>query len=122
MKSVISGRFDPRLGSYGADVLIKAPEPTKGLSTVALSFLTPAVLAGAFAAAIAFAPAAGAEDGDGDDLSTTNRGPRGTTSQQQDRASQAPKGWSNEALWSQPGTGSSNIFGTLPKPPIYALD
>jgi hypothetical protein len=89
---------------------------------VALSLITPAVLAGALAAAIAFAPTALADNDD--DASITDRSPRGTTSQPRERANDVPKGWTNEALWSQPGTGPSadKIFGTLPKPPIYALD
>ena len=82
---------------------------------MALSLLAPTVLAAAAAAAaIAFAPAAAA-DRDND----SKPGPRGT-SQQQDAWNNAPKGWTNEAQWARPG--ASNPFGTLPKPPIFAMD
>lgn len=85
---------------------------------MARNVFAPAFLAAAAAGlAIAFAPAASADD---DDIvkKPGKSSPRGTTSQQSD----VPKGWTNEALWSQPGTGKSNVFGTLPKPPVYALD
>lgn len=91
---------------------------------MALLLLTPAVLAGAFAAAIAFAPTAAADDED-----TGSRPDRtGRESSQQREAAQrqawndAPRGWSNEAQWARPGPGGSNPFGSLPKPPIFALD
>jgi hypothetical protein len=83
---------------------------------VALSLLTPAVLAGAFAAAIAFAPSAGAEELD--NAPRPGKLERGATSQQAWK--DAPKGWTNEAQWARPG--ASNPFGTLPKPPIFAMD
>ena len=80
-----------------------------------LKYRIPAVLAGAVAAAIAFAPGAAA-----DDLDDTPGASRSQASSQQEDS--APKGWSNEALWADDGPGASKIFGTLPKPPIYALD
>lgn len=84
---------------------------------MALRLMVPALLAGAAAAAIAFAPAAAAEDGDRD--TRPDRTARGTS--QQDAWNKAPKGWSNEAQWARPGAGS-NPFGTLPRPPVFALD
>ena len=85
---------------------------------MALSLLTPAVLAAAAAAAaIAFAPAAAAEDRD----EASKPGPkRGTTTSQTESWNSAPKGWTNEAQWARPG--ASNPFGSLPKPPIFAMD
>lgn len=85
---------------------------------MALSLLAPALLAGAAAAAIAFAPVAAADD---DDRSVRpDRGDR-STSQNDDKWNDAPKGWTNEAQWAKPGSGN-NPFGTLPKPPVFALD
>jgi hypothetical protein len=99
---------------------------------MAISFLTPAVLAGAVAAAIALAPAAGAEEaeerersgsarGSSQQADKVDRGPhKSTPIKRGPRAEQAPKGWTNEAQWARPG--ASNNFGSLPKPPAFALD
>lgn len=84
---------------------------------MALSLLAPALLAGAAAAAIAFAPAAAADDDDRP--ARPDRSDR-STSQSSDKWKSAPKGWTNEAQWAKPG--ASNPFGTLPKPPVFALD
>ena len=94
---------------------------------MAITLIAPAVLAAAAAAAIAFAPAALADDVD--DLKSPGRGQQKTTQevvkvspqQQQQKAwNSAPKGWTNEAQWARPG--ASNPFGTLPKPPVFAMD
>lgn len=101
---------------------------------MATFLLTPAVLAGSFAAAIALAPAAAADDDDlsgpgpsrgssqqaaaADDKKVSRPGPVRKPSRP-DAANSVP-GWSNEALWARPG--ASNQFGGLPKPPIFALD
>ena len=101
---------------------------------MALSLLIPAALAGSFAAAaIAFAPLASADDKDVADpgrdrkssqqAAAADRGPASKTGPSRaDRPgslNDVPKGWSNEAQWNRPG---SNIFGSLPKPPIFAMD
>lgn len=103
---------------------------------MALSLLTPAVLAAAAAAAaIAFAPAAAADtygstsikERPGTTAPQANMphmpfigmGPRGS-SEQQEAWNDAPKGWTNEAQWARPGV--SNPFGTSPKPPVFAMD
>ena len=103
-----------------------------------ISFLTPAVLAGAVAAAIALAPAAGAEEVEDRERSASdrgssqkaesprkadpvNRGPNASKPAKRGGAVQdIPKGWTNEAQWARPG--ASNNFGSLPKPPAFALD
>lgn len=86
---------------------------------MALSLITPALLAGAAAAAaIAFAPAAAAEE---DELVSRPGAADRETSQQDEKWNGAPKGWTNEAQWAKPGSGS-NPFGSLPKPPVFALD
>lgn len=117
---------------------------------MAISLGTTAVLGGLMAAAIALAPNAVADDSD--DLSrpggargssqqdtakeagpgrgsaalnAAKQAPRpgpGRAPSQRGAATDVPKGWTNEALWAQPGPGGSNPFGTLPKPPIFALD
>jgi hypothetical protein len=99
---------------------------------MAISLLTTAVLAGAVAAAIGLAPAAGAEPGAVTDsvagAESTQRGPNAakvkprsvpnnTTSDYS--SSQIPQGWRNDALWARPG---SNPFGTGTRPPVVALD
>ncbi len=90
---------------------------------MAITFIAPAVLAAAAAAAIAFAPTAAADDLD--DL-TSPSGGRGTAqevkapSQQEKSWNSEPKGWTNEAQWARPG--GANPFGSLPKPPVFALD
>lgn len=103
---------------------------------MALSIRLAATLAATAAAAIAFAPIAAADD-DTDNLPGPNRG----SSQQAgdpdddltasgparkapkpDAADDVPTGWSNEALWSDQTGGGSNPFGSLPKPPVFALD
>lgn len=94
-----------------------------------ISFLTPAVLAGAVAAAIALAPAAGAEEaedrasarGSSQQADKVDRGPHKSTPTKRGAAAQdVPKGWTNEAQWARPG--ATNNFGSLPKPPVFALD
>ena len=91
---------------------------------MAITLIAPAVLAAAAAAAIAFAPAAMADDAD--DLGNPGRVQQKTTqevkkaSPQREAWSDAPKGWTNEAQWARPG--ASNPFGSLPKPPVFALD
>ena len=132
MRFATAVRLIPSLESSG-----RTPRPTtKGSTTLALSLLTPAVLAAtAAAAAIAFSPAAAA-----DTYGSTSIKERpgtvapqanmphmplmgtdpGGASQQQEAWSDAPKGWTNEAQWARPG--ASNPFGTLPKPPIFAMD
>ena len=104
---------------------------------MALPLTIPAVLTAAAAAAIAFAPAAAADDadestgrdtgardtsqsGDIDDVAQPNPSRSALDRNGPDRngPSNVPKGWSNEALWSN----SSDIFGSLPKPPIFAMD
>ena len=98
---------------------------------MAITLIAPAVLAAAAAAAIAFAPAAAADDLD--DLAGPTRGqetaqdvkgpsPKVPSSrvQSQQGWNDAPKGWTNEAQWARPG--ASNPFGSLPKPPIFAMD
>ena len=105
---------------------------------MAISFLTPAVLAGAVAAAIALAPAAGADKADDLEKSGSargssqkaespqkadpvNRGPNASKPAKRGGAVQdVPKGWTNEAQWARPG--ANNNFGSLPKPPAFALD
>jgi hypothetical protein len=104
---------------------------------MAISFLTPAVVAGAVAAAIALAPAAGAEEVDDLEKSGSargssqkaespqkadpvNRGPNASKPTTRGAVSEVPKGWTNEAQWARPGAG--NNFGSLPKPPAFALD
>lgn len=90
---------------------------------MALRLIAPAILAAA-AAAIAFAPAAAADDLN--DLGGPGRGQQKTAqdvvkvSPQEKAWNDAPKGWTNEAQWARPG--ASNPFGTLPKPPVFALD
>lgn len=84
---------------------------------MALTLIAPALLAGAAAAAIAFAPAAAADEDER--VGRPDRSDR-STSQQDDEWNKAPKGWTNEAQWARPG--ASNPFGTLPKPPVFALD
>ena len=99
---------------------------------MSVSFLAPAFLAGAAAAAIVFAPTAGA---DAPDLSGTARD---VASESSDRGSAAvrqpgpanspstrgyspdlPAGWLNEAQFAKPG---KNPFGAGPMPNILALD
>lgn len=92
---------------------------------MALSFRAPAAVAVAIAAAVILAPAAAADDDDLDDaVSSSARGQDRTSSQQDkpDNGPSVPKGWSNEALWAGDQPGAPDIFGTLPKPPVYALD
>ena len=93
---------------------------------MAITLIAPALLTAAAAAANAFAPAAAADDLD--DLTTPSRetaqevkvpSPQQKT-QQQKSWNNAPKGWTNEAQWARPG--ASNPFGSLPKPPIFAMD
>lgn len=98
---------------------------------MAISFLAPAVLAAAAAAAVVLAPAAAADrDSDSrvdsargsakqDTVDTPRPGPRVVS--RPNAISQVPKGWLNEAQWARPGSGA-NPFGSLPKPPIFALD
>ncbi len=99
---------------------------------MAISFLTPAVLAGAVAAAIALAPAAGAEEAEdrqrsGSDRGSSqqadkiNRGPNASKPAKRGVAQDIPRGWTNDAQWARPGGGNNN-FGSLPKPPAFALD
>ena len=104
---------------------------------MALSIRIAATLAAAAAATVAFAPIAAADDDDLDNLPGIDRG----TSQQADgpdndvtaagparkapkpdAVDDVPKGWSNEALWSDQVGGGSNPFGSMPKPPVFALD
>lgn len=104
---------------------------------MAISFLTPAVLAGTFAAAIALAPAAGADEADdleksgsargssqkadlAEKADPVNRGPNASKPAKRGAVSDVPKGWTNDAQWARPGAG--NNFGSLPKPPAFALD
>ena len=125
-------RLIPSLESFG----VNAPADDERSTTMALSLLTPAVLAAAAAAAaIAFAPAAAADTYGSTSIKArpgtvappaniphvpwNGVGPRGT-SQEQDRWNDARKGWTNEAQWARPG--ASNPFGDLPKPPIFAMD
>jgi hypothetical protein len=108
---------------------------------MAISLLTPAVLAGAIAAAIALAPVAGAEPGDSatgdsatgssENAASAQRGPNaakvsprpGPNSATTDySSSQIPQGWRNDALWARPGTPGSNPFGSGKRPPVIALD
>ncbi|HPX35355.1 MAG TPA: hypothetical protein PLH92_01060 [Mycobacterium sp.] len=84
-----------------------------------ISLLTPAVLAGALAAAaIALAPAAAADN--------PSRGcakgascSQPVAPQKSAKQTDVPKGWSNEAQFSRPGV---NPFGAGPKPPLLALE
>lgn len=94
---------------------------------MALALITPAVLAGALAAAaIALAPMASAEDrrGGGCDKGRGCSAPAQPAPKKNplssDFTADLPKGWTNEALWARPG--GSNPFGKGPKPPILALD
>lgn len=138
MKQVTSAGGVPNLGITEAIARGNAKGPTD----VAISLLAPTVLAIA-AAAIAFAPVAAADD-DTDDLSgpdigssqqaggpdddVTASGPARKAPAPAGKApkpnsvSDVPKGWSNEALWSDQVGGGSNPFGSLPKPPVFALD
>ncbi len=109
------------------------PGPTKG-TIVAISFLAPAVLA--VAAAVALAPMVAADEGDGatkpgqvrgsaqesGDRDVSKPGPRPGPPRASSQIKEVPKGWTNEAQWARPGSGGSNNFGSLPKPPIFALD
>lgn len=85
---------------------------------MALKFFAPALLAAAAAAAIGFAPVAAADDDN--ERGVKPGGNQRGTSQQEKGWNKAPKGWTNEAQWARPG--ASNIFGSLPKPPAFALD
>lgn len=102
---------------------------------MASTFLTSTVLAGAFAVAIGLAPAAAAEEADEVSKRDTGRGssqqaagtdrggpyrPGPARKPSRPDATNAVPGWANEALWARPG--GSNPFGTLPKPPAFALD
>lgn len=84
-----------------------------------------AALAGAVAAALAFAPLAAADEPSRD-------GCRGSACSKpaappkvfkpapsRNGAANVPQGWKNDARWAQQG---SNPFGSGPKPPIVALD
>ena len=103
---------------------------------MAISFLAPAVLA--VAAAVALAPMVAADEGDGDgatkpgkvrgsaqqagDRDVSKPSPRSGPPRASSQIKEIPKGWTNEAQWARPGSGGSNNFGSLPKPPIFALD
>ncbi|MCW1958414.1 MAG: hypothetical protein KIH64_007685 [Mycobacterium sp.] len=98
--------------------------------------ITSTVLAGAFAAAIALAPGAAADDTDGVSGRDTGRSssqaagtdrngpyrPGPVRKPARPEVANSIPGWANEALWARPGPGGSNPFGSLPKPPIFALD
>lgn len=100
-----------------------------------LSLFAPALIAGAFAAGIALAPAAAADRG-GDSVDTgasaeIDRGPHkadpkkrpGPNSATSDfNNKQIPQGWRNDALWGG-NPASSNPFGSSTvRPPVIALD
>lgn len=103
---------------------------------MAISFLAPAILAGALAGAIAMAPVAAADSRDvGPDKSSRSEsvdrgphavkpkprpGPNNATSDFNN--SQIPQGWRNDSLWARPGNPGSNPFGTGKRPPVIALD
>jgi hypothetical protein len=103
---------------------------------MAISLLTPAVLAGAIAASIVMAPMAGADLGDSATGSaevpvSTELGPKATkpstrsapnTATTDYSSSQIPQGWRNDALWARPGTPGSTPFGSGARPPVVALD
>lgn len=94
---------------------------------MAISLLTSALLAGSFAAAVAFAPVAMADEGP----DTVSRGPNaaevkkrpGPNAGTNDYSSrQIPQGWRNDAVWGNPSKPGSNPFGKGPRPPVIALD
>ena len=102
---------------------------------MAISFLAPAILAGALAGAIAMAPVAAADSrGAGPDASASSesvkRGPNAVKPKPRPapnsattdfNSSKIPQGWRNDALWARPG--ASNPFGATGKrPPVIALD
>ena len=81
-------------------------------------------LAGAVAAALAFAPVATADEPSLDDCrgsACSKPAPPKVFKPAPSRNSSAnvPQGWKNDARWAQPG---SNPFGSGPKPPLVALD
>lgn len=98
-----------------------------------MSFLAPALLAGAVAAAIGLAPSAGADDDATTDsvasAESPNRGPNAVKPRPAQNnatsdynSSKVPQGWRNDALWARPGNPGTNPFGTGPRPPMVALD
>ena len=103
---------------------------------MARTFFTSTVLAGAFAAAIGLAPAAAADEVDEVSSRDTGRGssqsvasdregpyrPGPATKPSRPDPSMSVPGWTNEAQWARSGPGGSNPFGSLPKPPAFALD
>lgn len=108
---------------------------TKGITEMKLSLFAPALIAGAFAAGIALAPAAAADD-DVDSVDTASsaevdRGPHKADVQKRPGPNagssdfnnkQIPQGWRNDALWGG-NPSSSNPFGSSKvRPPVIALD
>ena len=133
MSSVIWAGAVPRLVVNGQT--LEAPE-YELTDTMAISFLAPAILAGAVAAAIGLAPAAAAEPKDSPtdpvaSAESTQRGPNAAKVKPRPApnsattdysSSQIPQGWRNDALWAKPGTPGSNPFGSGKRPPVIALD
>ncbi|MCB1288534.1 MAG: hypothetical protein KDB47_12730 [Mycobacterium sp.] len=82
-------------------------------------------LAGAVAAALAFAPVAAAdesslEDCQGSACSNPAAPPKVfKPAPSRNASANIPQGWKNDAQWAQPG---SNPFGSGPMPPLVALD
>ena len=82
-------------------------------------------LAGAVAAALAFAPLATADESSLDDCrgsacSKPAAPPKAfKPAPSRNSSANIPQGWKNDARWAQPG---SNPFGSGPKPPLVALD
>ncbi len=104
---------------------------------MALSFIAPALIAGAFAAVgIALAPIAAAEDdvdtvASAESADAAKRGPNkanvnerpgwnGATSDFNSK--QIPQGWRNDALWGGNPSGSNPFGASKVRPPVIALD
>lgn len=142
MSCVLQSGFAPSVVSNGHT---RGPTDER-LTTMAISLLAPALIAGMFAAGIALAPAAAADNVDSaasaesaqserapksEKAADVNRGPNaagvkkrpGPNAGTNDyNSEQIPQGWRNDAVWANPSTSGNKPFGTGKRPPVIALD